>query len=115
MPIRGTINDSVQTKVFDEPDYKKLAKAVINRAVLDVVGMHGNTGSISKSEKNLIKSMAKRFISKQNKMLEFWCDMADTDAGHIVDFVDDLTYHINSGNLRKITPHIAVDRFLRKF
>jgi hypothetical protein len=41
--------------------------------------------------------------------------MADTDAGHIVDFVDDLTYHINCGNLRKITPHIAVDRFLRKF
>jgi len=115
MPIRGTINDSVQTRAFDEPDYKKLAKAVINRAVLDVVGMHGNTGSISKSEKDLIKSMAKRFISKQNKMLEFWCDMADTDAGHIVDFVDDLTYHINCGNLRKITPHIAVDRFLRKF
>jgi hypothetical protein len=115
MPIKGTINDSVQTRTFDEPDYKKLAKAVINRAVLDVVGAHGNTGSISKSEKDLIRSMAKRFIRKQNKMLEFWCDMADTDAGHIVDFVDDLTYHINCGNLRKITPHIAVDRFLRKF
>ena len=115
MPIRGTINDSVQTKVFDEPDYKKLAKAVINRAVLDVVGAHGNTGSISKSEKDLIKSMAKRFISKQNKMLEFWCDMADTDAGHIVDFVDDLTYHINRGNLKRVTPHKAVDIFLRKF
>ena len=67
MPIKGTINDSVQTRTFDEPDYKKLAKAVLHRALLDVLGFHGNTGSISRSEKDLIKTKAKIFLKRNNK------------------------------------------------
>jgi len=111
----NTANHNTEKYREEEPAYKKLAKAVLNRALLDIAGYHGNTGSISRSEKDLIKTKAKIFLKRNNKMLEVWCDMADTEAGHIVDFVNDLTYHINSGNLRKITPHIAVDRFLRKF
>ena len=110
-----TLNYSTEKHRENEPDYKKLAKAVLHRALLDVLGFHGNTGSISRSEKDLIKTKAKIFLKRNNKMLEVWCDMADIDSYHIVDFLDELVYHSNKGTFKNRIPHMVVDRFLYKF
>ncbi len=111
----NTANHNTEKYREEEPAYKKLAKAVLHRALLDLAGYHGNTGSISRSEKDLIKTKAKIFLKRNNEMLEVWCDMADIDCYHLVDFSDELVYHLNRGTFKNRMPHMVVDRFLYKF
>ena len=104
----NTANHNTEKYREEEPAYKKLAKAVLHRALLDLAGYHGNTGSISRSEKDLIKTKAKIFLKRNNEMLEVWGDMADIDCYHLVDFSDELVYHLNRGTFKNSLRRLKV-------
>jgi len=91
---------------------ENLAKAMLERALMDSLGSIGSVNFCSKDQLSVIQSQARDFFNTSKPRFRLMCDIAGTDPDYIVTLHKKLLHHYERGHLKKLSLKLVIVKLI---